>query len=92
MGIGVKDDVKAEVTKGIEKLGMLRDEVKLHLHLATLDAKTEWDEHLEPRINEVVQGAQQVTQTSTTMVLDVLSRVEAFVEKLRGGARAESKA
>jgi hypothetical protein len=47
------NDVKNEVSKGIEKLTMLRDEVKLHIHLASLDAKQEWNDKLEPRINEV---------------------------------------
>jgi hypothetical protein len=36
-----------------ETLGMLRDEVKLHLHLASLDVKKTWDTKLEPRINDV---------------------------------------
>ena len=68
-----------------EKLGTLRDEVKLHLHLASLDAKKEWSEKLEPRINEIQSGAQQLSQ-------DVLERVEAFVAKLRASTPAAHKA
>jgi hypothetical protein len=88
----VTDDVKAEVSKGIEKLGTLRDEVKLHLHLASLDAKQEWDEKLEPRINDVQNTAHQVTESSRTAVQEALTRVEAFVAKLRAGVPASSKA
>jgi hypothetical protein len=36
-----------------ETLGMLRDEAKLHLHLASLDVKKTWETKLEPRINDV---------------------------------------
>ena len=43
-------DVKHELAHGLEKLATLRDEAKLHLHLATLDAKQEWDERLDPTI------------------------------------------
>ncbi len=38
------NDVKTEIAKGLEKLATLRDEAQLHLHLATLDAKQEWDD------------------------------------------------
>ena len=78
------NDVKNELTKGLEKLAMLRDEAKLHLHLATLDVKQEWDEKLEPHIDEVQRAAQQVTETSRTAVHDLVERVEGFVSKLRG--------
>ena len=37
----ITNDVKTEIAKGIEKLATLRDEAKLHLHLATLDAMSE---------------------------------------------------
>jgi hypothetical protein len=84
----ITDDVKNEVTKGIEKLTTLRDEVKLHLHLASLDAKQEWDDKLEPRINEVQTSAHQVTDASKTAVHDLVTRVEGFYAKLRGNASA----
>ena len=87
MGNSSKEEIKSEVTKGLEKLGTLRDEVKLHLHLATLDAKTEWNEKLEPRIDEALQSAQQLTHGSSTVIQDVLGRVEAFLEKLRETGR-----
>ena len=82
----ITDDVKAEVSKQIEKLTMLRDEAKLHLHLATLEAKQEWDEKLEPKINEVQSAAHQVSDASKSAVHDLVTRVEGFVSKLRGHA------
>ena len=85
---GIREDVKSEVNKGIERLGTLRDEVKLHLHLASLDAKQEWDEKLEPRINEVQSSAQQISDASRDAVSDLVKRVEGFYAKLRGTASA----
>ncbi|MDB4935732.1 MAG: hypothetical protein JWP87_2704 [Labilithrix sp.] len=84
----ITDDVKNEVTKGIERLSTLRDEVKLHLHLASLDAKQEWDDKLEPRINELQSTAHQVSDASRAAVHDLVSRVEGFYAKLRGSASA----
>lgn len=83
---GITEDVKNEVTRQLEKLGTLRDEVKLHLHLASLDAKQEWDEKLEPRINEVQATAHQVSDASRGAVQDLVSRVEGFYTKLRGSS------
>ncbi len=84
------NDIKAEVTKNLEKLGTLRDEVKLHLHLASLDAKQEWDEKLEPRISEIQTTAHQISDASRTAVHELVERVEGFVSKLRGGKSSGS--
>jgi hypothetical protein len=78
------NDVKNEVSKGIEKLTMLRDEVKLHIHLASLDAKQEWNDKLEPRINEVSTSAHNATDASKAAVHDLVTKVEGFYAKLRG--------
>ena len=80
----ITEDVKTEVSKGVARLGTLRDEVKLHLHLASLDAKQEWDDKLEPRINEMQSTAHQMSDASRAAVGDLIKRVEGFYEKLRG--------
>lgn len=76
-------DVKAELSKGLEKLAMLRDEAKLHLHLASLDAKQEWNDKLEPGINEIQTKASELTESSKAAVHELVERVEGFVSKLR---------
>lgn len=80
----IKDDVKTEVNKGVERLSTLRDEVKLHLHLASLDAKQEWNDKLEPHINEMQTTAHQMSDASRAAVGDLVKKVEAFYAKLRG--------
>ncbi len=83
---GITGEVKTEISKALEKLEMLRDEAKLHLHLATLDAKKEWSDKLEPHIEELQRTANQLSETSRTTVHDLVGRVEGFVAKLRGQA------
>lgn len=84
----MKNDVKNEVTKGLEKLTTLRDEVKLHIHLASLDAKQEWNDKLEPKINEVSKevssSAQTASDASKAAIHDLVTKVESFYAKLRG--------
>ena len=82
----ISEDVKSEVNKGIQQLGTLRDEVKLHLHLASLDAKQEWNEKLEPRINELQSSAQHMSDASRVAVTDLVKRVEQFYAKMRGSS------
>ena len=79
----IATDVKAELSKGLEKLTMLRDEAKLHLHLASLDAKQEWDDKLEPGINDIQTKASELTESSKAAVHELVERVEGFVTKLR---------
>ncbi|MDB5220364.1 MAG: hypothetical protein JWO86_8291 [Myxococcaceae bacterium] len=80
----ITNDVKNEVTKGIEKLNTLRDEVKLHIHLASLDAKQEWNDKLEPKINEIANTAHNATDASKAAIHDLVTKVEGFYAKLRG--------
>ena len=80
----ITDDMKTELNKGVARLSTLRDEVKLHLHLASLDAKQEWDEKLEPRINDVHTSAQHVSDASREVISDLVKHVEGFYAKLRG--------
>ncbi len=77
------DNIKHEVDKGIEKLATLRDEVRLHLHLATMDAKQEWDAKLAPRVLEVEQTAKEISDASRTAVNELVFKVELFLEGLK---------
>ena len=79
----VTNDVKNELSKSLERLATLRDEVKVRLHLAELDAKQEWDEKLEPLIIELPGKAGQLGETSREKVHELVAKVESFSSKLR---------
>lgn len=68
--------------KNIERLMELRDEVKLKLHLASLDAKTEWDEKLSPKVFEVEQAAKQMTDLTRESAKELVIKVEQFLSRL----------
>jgi hypothetical protein len=78
--------IKAEVEKNLEKLETLRDEVKLHLHLATLDAKREWDDKLAPHIVEIERSAKEITESSRSLLSELVKRMEDFLARLRDSA------
>jgi hypothetical protein len=70
----------------VTKLERLRDEIKLHLHLASLDAKKEWDETLEPRVLEIEQAARDAAEDPQGTVRELVERVEGFARRLRDKA------
>lgn len=82
-------DVKEDVTQALSKIATLRDEVRLHLHLASLDAKKEWDEVLEPRVLELQEGAKNIGEGAKDKATDVAGKLEAFVARLRDAALAK---
>ena len=82
---GVMDthQIKEEVDKNIEKLETLRDEVKVRLHLASLDAKKEWDETLSPKLFEVEQAAKNITEGTRSTAKELVAKLEEFLVRLR---------
>ena len=65
-------DVKAEMQRGVDLLRTLRDEIKVKLHLAGMDAKDQWAK-LEPELFKVERAAEQATESSKKLVDDALS-------------------
>ncbi len=86
------DDIKQEFEKGLTKLTELRDEVKIQLHLASLDAKKEWDDTLSPKLFEVEQSAKNFSESSRTTVNDLVAKVEDFLGRIKPGAKGDSEA
>ena len=64
------------LTDQIAKIEGLVDEVRLKLHLASLDAKKEWDEKLEPRLQELRSAPQEKLHELTSLL-------EAYASRLR---------
>jgi hypothetical protein len=81
--------IKAEIDKGIEKLALLRDEVRLQLHLASLDAKREWEEKLAPRAVEVESKAKNIggaiTESTRSTLNELIDKLDDFLARMRSG-------
>ena len=60
-------------------LGALRDELRLKMHLASMDLKTEW-EKLEPQVDKVWR---EVSDASTSAAEDLKKRFLELKEKLK---------
>ncbi len=75
-------DLKEEVQKSVALLGTLRDEIKVKLHLAGMEAKTQWHE-LEPRLQAAVDAAKDATDASHKLVTEAVAALKKFRASLR---------
>lgn len=73
----ITSDLKADLQKGLESLQTLRDEIRVKLHLAGMDAKDAWNK-LEPKLQEVEKLAEDVSETSRAAVHDLVKRLQEF--------------
>lgn len=78
----ISKHVRTEMTANLEQLRALRDEVRLKIHLATMDAKDRWRE-LEPRVTAVVNQAAKSTETvARQAVTDTIDALEKLRDSL----------
>jgi hypothetical protein len=74
-------DLQAEIKKSLDHLHLLRDEVRLQLHLAGLEAKDRWNK-LEPKIEAVEQAAAEATEASRDAVKEAITSLKEFRSSL----------
>jgi hypothetical protein len=72
-----EDEWKEELQKSVQRLQELRDEVRVRLHLAKMEAKEEWG-RLEDQLYGAERAASQASQSSRELVAKALHRLEAF--------------
>jgi hypothetical protein len=76
------DDLKTEINNGLERLQTLRDEARVRLHLAGMDAKDRWNE-IEPHLADVERSAAQITDASRAAISQAVERIESFLSSLK---------
>ena len=75
-------DMKQELEKGVAVLRTLRDEIKVKLHLAGMDAKDQWAK-LEPELFKVERAAENATDTSKKLLDEALTRLKTLKDSLK---------
>jgi hypothetical protein len=73
----LKDDMK----RGLEHLQALRDEVRVRLHLAGMQARDEWNK-LEPHLLEVEHAAREVSEASRRAVAEAVESLKKIRDSL----------
>lgn len=74
--------MRTEMEANVEQLRALRDDVRLKLHLAKMDAKDRWRE-LEPRVTAALdQAARSSSAVSRQVVTDAIHALEKLRDSL----------
>jgi hypothetical protein len=68
-------ELKKEIQKSIGLMRTLRDEVRVKLHLASMDAKDEWRK-LEPHLAEVEKAADDLSEATRTAVTEAVKKLQ----------------
>jgi hypothetical protein len=74
-------ELKKDIAESLARLRTLRDEVRLKLHLAGMDAKDEWKK-LEGHLEEVERAAVEMSEASRAAVAEAIKRLEKFGSSL----------
>jgi hypothetical protein len=72
-----RDELATRIEKELAALRTLRDEIRLDLHLAGMEARDRWTA-IEPRIEEAELLARDVTEASRKAIAEIGDRVRAY--------------
>jgi hypothetical protein len=75
-------DIKEEFNKLIEKLKLERDEINLKIHLASMDAKTEFEE-AEKKWLQVKAKAAEITDDAVGTSEELIAKAKIVGEELK---------
>lgn len=74
-------ELEKDLKKGLALLKTMRDEVRVKLHLASMDAKDQWQK-LEPHLANIEQTAEDITETSRAAVIGAVNSLRKFRDSL----------
>jgi hypothetical protein len=76
------NELKNELKKSLSHLQTLRDEVRVRLHLASMDLKDQWNK-LEPHLADVEKKAADASEASKSLISDAVKKLEKFRASLQ---------
>jgi len=82
MGTKMTQKVGVELERMLGELEGLADDIRVRLHLANLEAKTLWNDTLEPRLFEARDKAREASHASKVALDETVERLKAFSVEL----------
>ncbi len=79
--------LKAHLDDSLRLLLTLRDELRLELHLAGMEVKTRWQEHVEPMLTHAEAAVGTMEANARGTVDDAIRSLQLFREVVRGGKK-----
>ena len=82
MGTAKKTDFEASVEQALADLETVTDQIRVKLHLASMDANAAWNEKLEPRLFEARVHAREAGAASKAAIEDAVKAFKEFAAAL----------
>jgi hypothetical protein len=79
------DDIKQDLRNLRQHIATLRDEVRVNLHLAGMDARSAWED-IEQRLAEAERARQRTSETLRDQLRDLVVRLRALRDATRSVA------
>jgi len=86
----LSDDLRQQLHKSLEELKTLRDDIRVRLHLAGMDAKTRWNNDLEPLFVEAEQHVKEAGEAARKKLSEVLEQFKSFSSSLGSDTKKPS--
>ena len=74
--------IREQLHKGLTELQALRDEIRVRIHLATMEAKDSWND-LEPQVLRLEEQIRETADVSLHAVRDRIGEVSQSLRHLR---------
>jgi hypothetical protein len=68
-----------------ETLALLRDELRLQMHLAKAEFRDEWNQRLEPRFWQLKAKLDRIEEASAETAVELRSAAKLLTDELRDG-------
>ena len=85
-----RNDVRRRVSDSIDELRRVRDQMRLEIHLARMEAKERW-KTLEPRLHRAERFAKDVSQVSRRAMGEISSKLRDLRASLLDETRRENR-
>ena len=81
--MGTKGTLNDSIKDALNNLEFVADEVRLKLHLASMDARELWEKTMEPKLLDARDTAREATEASKKSIDDTLEAVKKFAAEIR---------
>ncbi len=89
------EEIRQQINKSFEELKTLRDDIKVRLHLAGMDAKKSWNEQLEPRFLEAEKHVREAGAAARDALGEIVKSFKTFsstlAQKVEEAAHGDKK-
>jgi hypothetical protein len=83
-------ELKAELDKTVAHLQALREEARVKVHLAGLEAKDRWNK-LEPELDKVQDAAKEATEAAKHAATKGLNSIKEFLSSIKDTVHKDKK-